>query len=125
MDGQAIVTVSAATVALTQLIKWSGIPDRWGPLIVLVVAALGVALWTYAQGAFARTEVFSLFAGWIAIATSAAGVYGFSRAASETLTKGSSPPGGAGSERTLRPANLPPPPPRPTQPSPSSVLKRH
>ena len=125
MDGEAIVTISAAVVALVQLTKWSGVPDKWGPLLVLVLAALGVGVWAYTQGAVPREAVFGYFAGWIAIATSAAGVYGFSRAASETLTRGSSPPGGAGSERTLRPANLPPPPPRPTQPSPSSVLKRH
>lgn len=99
MNGEAIVTVSAAVVALTQLAKWAGIPDRWGPLAVLLLAAVGVALWAYSLGQFARPELFEYFAGWIAVATSAAGVFGFSRAAASTLARATPPPSsGAGSE---------------------------
>jgi hypothetical protein len=37
MDGQAILTVSAAVVALTQIVKWGGIPDKWGPVAVILL----------------------------------------------------------------------------------------
>lgn len=103
MTAEAIVTVSAAVVACTQLLKWSGVPDRLGPLVVLVLAGLGVGVWVYSQGVFARAEVFALFAGWIAVATSAAGVYGYSRASASALTKLTPPPaGGAGGSSTVQ-----------------------
>lgn len=86
MSGEAIVSVSAATVALTQLAKWSGLPDKWGPVAVLVLAALGVALWVYTQGVFEQRQAFQIFAGWIAVATSAAGVFGFTRASAAAIT---------------------------------------
>lgn len=82
MDGEAIVTVSAAVVALTQLIKWVGLPERFGPISVLVISACGVALWGFAQAlGFEQTQVWDYFSGYIAVATSAAGVFGFTRAA--------------------------------------------
>ena len=101
MNGEAIVTVSAAVVALTQLIKWAGVPDRFGPLIVLLISALGVLLWGYTQGeVLRRPEVWSYFAAWIAVPTSAAGVFGFTRAASSVTRV--TPPlhAAAGSETT-------------------------
>jgi hypothetical protein len=102
MTGEAIISISAATVALTQLAKWSGVPDRWGPLAVLVLAALGVALWGFTQESVARTDAFNYFSGWIAVATSAAGVFGFTRAAASSVTRASPPPGGgAGSSPTV------------------------
>lgn len=104
MNAEAIVSVSAAVVALTQMAKWAGIPDKLGPLIVLVVAAIGVGIWAYSQnvGGFPRQELFNYFAGWIAIATSAAGVYGFTRAAASSVTSATPPPrSGAGSEPTV------------------------
>lgn len=103
MSGEAILTVSAAVVALTQLSKWSGIPDKYGPLAVLVLAALGVAFWGYSEGTFVRTVAFEYFAGWIAVATSAAGVFGFTRATTSAVTSAMQPPpGGAGSSATVK-----------------------
>lgn len=104
MTGEAIVTVSAAVVALTQLMKWAMIPDRWGPAAVLVLAALGVGLWMFSQGMVTRADTFAVFAGWIAVATSAAGVFGFARAVqSSDVTAGRRPPAGAGDHTTLPP----------------------
>jgi hypothetical protein len=102
MDAEAIIAVSAAVVTLTQLLKWSGIPDKAGPLAVLILAILGVAMWGYStEPAWERNLLFTYFSGWIAVATSAAGVFGFTRAASSAVTSGKSPPaGGAGSDRT-------------------------
>lgn len=102
MDGQAIISVSAAVVALTQLLKWGGIPDKVGPLVVLLLAAVGVAVWVYSQGIYDRKVLFDLFAGWIAVATSAAGVFGFTRAAASAVASAKPPPaGGAGSSPTV------------------------
>lgn len=102
MTPEAIITVSAAVVALVQLLKWGGIPDKAGPLAVLVLSALGVAIWAYATlPVWDRALTFALFAGWIAVATSAAGVFGFTRAASSAVTSAKAPPsGGAGGSPT-------------------------
>lgn len=103
MHGEAILTVSAAVVALTQLAKWGGVPDKYGPLLVLVLAAVGVTFWGYAEGTFERTVAFQYFAGWIGVATSAAGVFGFTRATTSAVTSAMPPPGGgAGSSPTLK-----------------------
>ncbi len=106
MDGQAILTVSAAVVALTQLIKWAGISDKLGPLMVLALALMGVAFWGYSVGNFSRTIAFEYFAGWIAVSTSAAGVFGFTRASTSAVTAAKAPPaGGAGSSSTVNKMN--------------------
>lgn len=100
MDAQAVITVSAAVVALTQLFKWGFVPDRYGPISVIVLSAIGVAFWAWSSGDFSRATSFGYFAGWIAIATSAAGVFGFTRAGSEAITSTSNPPAGAGASPT-------------------------
>lgn len=103
MNGEAILAVSAAVVALTQLLKWGGIPDKIGPLAVLALALMGVAFWGYAEGTFERTRAFEYFAGWIAVATSAAGVFGFTRAGTSAVTAAKAPPeSGAGSNATIK-----------------------
>lgn len=101
MDGEAIVTVSAAVVALTQLVKWIGLPDRWGAVVVLGLSAVGVGVWTY-DNPEARTTLFPLFAGWVAVATAAAGIFGFTRASVDAVTRATSPPAGAGQHRTTK-----------------------
>jgi O-antigen/teichoic acid export membrane protein len=104
MDGQAIISVSAAVVALVQLLKWAGLRDTWGPVAVLGLALFGVAFWGYSVGTFERTQAFAYFAGWIAVSTSAAGVFGFTRAAPAAVTAAKAPPGGgAGSNVTEKP----------------------
>jgi hypothetical protein len=100
MDAQAIITVSAAVVALTQLFKWGFIPDKYGPISVVALSAAGVAFWAWSSGDFSKANSFGYFAGWIAIATSAAGVFGFTRAGSEAVTKATGPPAGAGANPT-------------------------
>ncbi len=103
MDGQAIISVSAAVVALVQLSKWSGLNDKYGPLVVLGLAVVGVAFWGYSVGNFERTRAFEYFAGWIAVATSAAGVFGFTRASTTAVTAAKAPPmSGAGSSPTIK-----------------------
>lgn len=103
MDGAAIITVSAAVVALTQLIKWAGLSDKMGPLAVLALSLFGVVFWGYSVGTFERARAFEYFAGWIAVSTSAAGVFGFTRAATTAVIAAKAPPGdGAGSSATVK-----------------------
>lgn len=103
MDAGAVVSVSAAVVTLTQLSKWSGVPDSKGPIVVMVLSFLGVAFWGWSVGTiFERAQAFGYFAGWIAVATSSAGTFGFTRAGSAAMVKTSSPPPGAGAEPTRR-----------------------
>lgn len=101
MSGQAIITVSAAVIALTQLLKWSKVvSDQRGPLVVLILALFGVAFWGWTTGDIARATAFGYFAGWISVATSAAGVYGFTRSGPEAITSTTTPPSGAGASVT-------------------------
>lgn len=113
MNGEAIISVSAAVTALTQVLKWMGIPDKWGPVAVLVLAAIGAAMWAISQPELPNRQLaFDYFAGWIAVATSAAGIFGFTRAASSAVTAATAPPGGgAGSSRTDDPPQAPRRPP--------------
>jgi hypothetical protein len=102
MDAQAVLTVGAAVVALTQLIKWGGLPDKAGPLAVLILAALGVGVWAYQAGGVDRTQAFTYFSGWISVALTAAGVFGFTRASVSAVTSAKPPPAtGAGSNPTI------------------------
>ncbi len=102
LTGQAIITISAAVVALTQLVKWLGISDKLGALAVLALSAVGVGLWVFSQNAYSQAAIFDIFAGWIAVATSAAGVFGFTRAASSAVISAKPPPsGGAGTSPTV------------------------
>lgn len=103
MSGQAIISVSAAVVALTQLLKWGFVPDRFGPISVLLLSVLGVLFWGWTTGDLGRASAFGYFAGWISIATSAAGVFGFTRAGAEAVTNATAPPsGGAGGSTTTK-----------------------
>lgn len=103
MNAEAIISVSAAVVALTQLMKWAGLTDRYGPIAVMVLALIGVAFWSWSAGDFSRTVAFAYFAAWITVTTSAAGVYGFTRTSGASLARMTAPPStGAGSEPTIK-----------------------
>lgn len=104
MNGEAIISISAAVVALTQLVKWAGLKDSYGPFAVLALSVLGTAFWGWSVGDFARATSFTYFSGWIAVATSAAGVFGFTRASATAVSNMKNPPpGGAGSSTTENP----------------------
>ena len=102
MTAEAIVAVSAAVFTCVQLVKFSGLPDRYGPVAVLVIALIGVTFWGWSQGTFARAEAFGYFAAWLSVALNASGIYGFSRASGEALTRLTTPPTGGGAEPTLK-----------------------
>lgn len=106
MTAEAVVTISALVVALTQLVKWLGMPDRKGAVVVLLLALLGVVAYqiSYApdSGIFLRTDLWPILAAWIAVATSAAGVFGFTRTASDSVTSTRTPPAGAGQQPVVK-----------------------
>lgn len=87
MDGEAIMTVSAAVVAMVQLCKWAGLKDSYGPLGVLACSLIGVVGWGWSRADFTQASAFAYFAGWIAVMTSAAGVFGFVRSGNDALMK--------------------------------------
>ena len=97
MDSQALMTISAAVVALVQLVKWSGLKDSKGPLAVLVCSALGVLFWGWAKNDLTREVGFDYFAGWIVVMTSAAGVFGFTRSTGDSIAKFKNGTGDGGS----------------------------
>lgn len=104
MDATEIAAVSTAVVLLTQYVKWAGLPDTRGPLVVLALSLLGVALWGYSVGTFERTKLFGYFAGWLVVSASAAGVFGFTRSSPAAVTLAKAPPaGGAGSDPVEKP----------------------
>ena len=106
MNAEAIMIVSTAVVALVQLVKWGGLPDRFGPIAVAVLALVGVGIWVidHWQRGLPPVFAFDYFAGWILVATSAAGVFGFTRASASAVTKmrgtGDGTIAGAGSSYT-------------------------
>lgn len=87
MNGEAIMSVSAAVVALVSLIKWAGLSERFGPLAVLVLSAIGCGVWGFSTGDVGKTALFEYFSGWITVACAAAGIYGFTRAGGAQLTR--------------------------------------
>jgi hypothetical protein len=93
MSAEAIVTVSAVVVTLVQLAKWAGLREVYGPAAVLGFSLLGVAVWVLSEGSWppGRTDVWPIFSGCIAVATSAAGVFGFTRAAVGAVTRATPP----------------------------------
>lgn len=104
MTGESILAVGAAVVTVVQLVKWAGIPDKYGPIAVMALSLFGVIFWGWSQGDITRATAFSYFAGWGAVSTTAAGIFGFTRASGDAVSKMTSPPlGGAGSSTTLKP----------------------
>jgi vacuolar-type H+-ATPase subunit I/STV1 len=108
MSSEGIVAVSAAVVALTQILKWAGLRDSWAPLAVIGLSVLGVLVWLVSGTSWppTRTDVWPIFSGVIAVTLAAAGTFGFTRAGASAVTSLSTPPvGGAGSEPSIKSAD--------------------
>lgn len=102
MDAQTIAGIVIPVVGLTQLLKWMGLKDRLGAIIVLVLSAAFVALWVYSRASYERAALFDYTAAWIVVGTSAAGVFGFTRATADAVTSTRTPPPGAGQSPTIK-----------------------
>lgn len=104
MNAEAIVAIAAGVVACTQLAKWGGLPDKLGPVAVLLFSGAGIMIWLFSQQAWPpdRTDTWNIVSGWITVTLSAAGTFGFTRAAAGAVTRVSPPPDdGAGSSDTV------------------------
>jgi hypothetical protein len=89
MTATQIMTVAAAVVALTQLLKWMGVDNKHGPILVLIIALLGVTLYAWSQipNGLDKSHAWDMFAAWITVATAAAGVFGFTRAVADKVVQ--------------------------------------
>jgi hypothetical protein len=78
-------------VGLVELVKFGGLPHRWGLLVAGVLSAL--AVWVEIQVAGYQSALLREYiSGWAAILFSAAGVYGFVRSThSSEVTDGRRP----------------------------------
>jgi hypothetical protein len=97
VNADAVVAVSAAVVALTQLAKWAKLPEQYGPIAVIVISGFGVLVWLAGADQWppARTDIWPIFSGWVAVTLTAAGTFGFTRAAVGAVTRATPPPDGA------------------------------
>lgn len=79
MDAAAVATIGALVTALCQVVKRTapGNIDAYGPLIAAVLSAVGVTLWVVSAPTFppARTDIWTIGVGWVAVFTSAVGIY--------------------------------------------------
>lgn len=107
MDAQTIAGIVIPVVGLTQLLKWMGLRDRLGAVMVLALSAVFVALWVYSRASYDRANLFDYSAAWIVVATSAAGVFGFTRASADAVTSTRTPPAGAAQDPTVKPPPAP------------------
>lgn len=88
--------ISTSVVALVQLSKWGGLPDRYGPLAVIFYSLLTVALFGYSKGIpFVGLNVWEYFSAVISVMLQAAGIFGFTRASGEAVSRMTPPPGGS------------------------------
>lgn len=96
------LAISTAVVALVQLSKWGGLPDRFGPLAVMAFSLLGVGLFGFSKGiGFVGPNVWEYFVGFIAVMLQAAGIFGFTRATGTAVSRMRPPGGGAGDSPTV------------------------
>jgi hypothetical protein len=102
MTGEAIATISISVVSLTQVLKWAGLRDHYGPILVMVLSAFGVIFWGWSEADLSRTTAWGYFAGWVVVTTSAAGVYGFTRASGDAVARMSPPPGDSAGAPTVK-----------------------
>ena len=98
MPSGAMVAVAALAFGITQYLKFSGLPDKWGPFIVVGVATVIVLLWVageYLENGFLGKPLGYVF-DVASVTFTAAGVYGFARSAGpSSVTTARRPPAGA------------------------------
>jgi hypothetical protein len=79
VETQVVLVVAPVVVILVQLVKWMGLPDRYGPFAVLLASALSVALWCWSNDHYSQALAWELFTAWLTISAAAGGIYGFTR----------------------------------------------
>lgn len=100
MTPEATLAISVFVTALTQILKWSGVPDKYGPIAVLFLSFGTVGLWGWDQNMVAQGNVFNLASAAVLTAVGSAGIFGFTRASAGAVTSLAKPPAGGGAEVT-------------------------
>jgi hypothetical protein len=81
MPSETVIAIAGSVTALAQLFKFWGVPNRYGPFVVLGLSLLGVVVWAASQpDPLNRLLWWQYFAAVVNVMVSAAGVYGFARA---------------------------------------------
>lgn len=86
MDAQAVVAVSGSIVMFLQVLKAGGLEGRWALVVCAFASTAGVLLWGYSAGTLARETLWQYGSGWIAVFSSAAGLFNIVRNAPEAVT---------------------------------------
>lgn len=98
MPSGVMVAVAALAFGIVQYLKFAGLPDKWGPFIVVAIAAVVVVLWAageYMDNGFLGRPLGYLF-DVMSVTFTAAGVYGFARSVGpSSVTTARKPPAGA------------------------------
>ena len=105
MSSEGAIAVAAAVTALVQVLKWAGVKDSWGPLLVILLSGAGVGIWLVSGESWppARTDIWPIATGWINVTLATAGAFGFTRATAAAVTATREPPvGGAGASPTAK-----------------------
>jgi len=101
MKAEDVVVVAGAVTILTQMVKWGGLPDNRGPIVVAFLSLLGVLAWAVSnEPTFDRHLIWPYFAGWVSVCAGSAGVFGFTRALPSAVTATRNPPAGAAQNPT-------------------------
>ena len=85
MTAQDALAVAAPIVLIAQIFK-PFIGGKWSLLFVLLLSVLGVALWVYSSGGYERALLWSYFAAFATVLTSAAGIFNIVNKAPEVVT---------------------------------------
>lgn len=101
MTAENVAVVATAVTILTQIVKWGGLPDSKGPIIVCFLALLGVIMWAVSnEPIFDRHLIWPYFVAWVTVSASSAGVFGFTRALPDAIVSTRKPPDGAAQNPT-------------------------
>lgn len=79
IDAAAVAAIGATVTVLTQVVKRT-LPGNWevyGPIIAAGFSLAGVALWVLSAPTFppARTDIWVIVSGWVAVFATSAGLY--------------------------------------------------
>jgi len=94
MNAEAIVLIGGAVAGLLQVLKTSTFVKRYALLWVFGISLLATLLWGWSEGTLMRETAFQFFAGWVAVTTVAAGVFGIVKAAPGQVSEIRSSTGG-------------------------------
>lgn len=87
------VAVGVAALTIVQFAKFSGLPDKYGPYCVIVIAILFEVAWIYQTDGPDRHLTLAYLLDTTNMVVSAGGAYGFARAvAPESVTRLRRPP---------------------------------